>query len=109
MKSPLNIVREEREWGTRLITHPLAAPLSVLEMSVEVYHQKDGKNPEIKVWFNSVPISNHLRPTDVMIWTGALNTMMQEARAIAEKMKPSRTTVAKAKAKKKAAKKKVKK
>ena len=110
MKSPLNIVCEQREWGTRLIVHPLAAPLSVLEISAEVYHQKDGKNPEIKIWFNSVPISNHLRPTDVMIWVNSLNAMMQEARMISEGMKPSRTSLAAEKAKKKkTAKKKVKK
>lgn len=93
-----SIIREDKEWGSRLIVKPFIEPrLAAVEISIDIDKPKGERRPDVKIWFTAVPLQNPFKPGDLIIWTEALRALQAEAQAIADKMKPAATPAKKKK------------
>lgn len=83
-----SIMREDTEWGSRLIVRPFPDPQYVgVEISVDVTKPKPGRSAEIRTRFSSVPVPTPLRSTDVVVWMAQMNAIQEAAKQIAAEMK----------------------
>ena len=87
-----SIIREDKEWGTRLIVKPfIEARLSGVEISIDIDKPRPSRRPDVKIWFSAVPLQNPFKPGDLIIWTEALRALQAEAKVVVDKMKPAVT------------------
>jgi hypothetical protein len=84
----LTIQREDKEWGVRLFIRPFADPAhAMMEISSEVAAPRPNRNPEIRLWFSSVPIQHPLKRTEVVIWIESIKAILSESQKVSVELK----------------------
>lgn len=107
---PPQLVKEKKLWGIRLSIRPFEnlPTNSHLEIEAQINNPNPGRRAEIKIGFQGTPIAAPLRLTDAPLWLEAFRNLLNEARAVADKIgvAPKEEEEKKAAPKKKAARKK---
>lgn len=92
-KSPIASVKTE--WGTQLTIHPFdgitGSKMSAMAISADVQRPKNGRRPEIRIWFSGVVGGTNLSLMENGIWLNAMRGLVEEAQRIALTLKPKVT------------------
>jgi len=95
-----DIQREVFPWGVKLTVYPFAklkAEIATLAIHSEIKLPREGRSPEVKINFTTVPRTFWLRPGEAQLWHEAFGALMEEARDVAASMKAEKAKSATAK------------
>ena len=97
------LVREDQEWGTRLVLKPFPGDTNFMAMYIQADIEKPTEQRRlgsVKIRFTSVPTMMPFNLGQTRIWLAALEAVYNAAKTVEQSIRPKEKAPAKAGAKK---------